>query len=76
MCDFAVDLAAQAAAHAMPGFDFSEALQRLMPLADDGLVTVAGDRLRVSEEGKRAVRLIASCFDAYLSAAGRYSKAV
>ncbi len=76
MCDFAVDLDAQAAAHAMPGFDFSEALERLLPLADDGLVTIQGASVEVSEEGKRAVRLIASCFDAYLDAGGRYSKAV
>ncbi len=76
MCDFAVDLDAQAAAHAVPGFDFSEALERLVPLVDDGLVAVQGGRVKVSEEGKRAVRLIASCFDAYLDAGGRYSKAV
>ena len=80
MCDFAVDLADQAAAHAMPGFDFSEALDRLAPLADDGLVSVEGTQVRVGEDGKRAVRLIASCFDAYLKAPGnlaaRYSKAV
>jgi oxygen-independent coproporphyrinogen-3 oxidase len=76
MCGFAVDLDDQAAAHGMPGFDFSEALARLVPLTDDGLVTVEGARVRVSEEGRRAVRLIAACFDAYLEAGGRYSKAV
>ncbi len=76
MCNFAVDLRAQAVAHGRPGFDFSEALERLEPLAADGLVTVEGSRVRVSEDGKRAVRLIASCFDAYLKAGGRYSKAV
>jgi oxygen-independent coproporphyrinogen III oxidase len=76
MCDFAVDLRAQAVAHGRPGYDFSGALARLQPLADAGLVTVKGSRLRVSDEGKRAVRLIASCFDAYLGEGGRYSKAV
>jgi len=80
MCSFAVDLRAQAVAHGRPGFDFSEALERLRPLAADGLATVSGSRVTVTEEGRRAVRLIASCFDAYLVAPGgagaRYSKAV
>ena len=80
MCTFAVDLRAQAVAHGRPGFDFSDSLERLIPLADDGLVTVEGSKVQVTEEGKRAVRLIASCFDAYLGASGntgtRYSKAV
>ncbi|MGF1594416.1 MAG: oxygen-independent coproporphyrinogen III oxidase [Kiloniellaceae bacterium] len=80
MCDFTVDLRAQAVAHGRPGYNFSGALARLQPLVDEGLVTVTGSRLRVSDEGKRAVRLIASCFDAYLepggAAGGRYSKAV
>jgi len=76
MCSFAVDLRAQAVAHGRPGFDFSESLERLAPLAEDGLVTVEGAKVRVTGEGRRAVRLIASCFDAYLKAGGRYSKAV
>jgi hypothetical protein len=43
-------------------------------------VTFAGTRVAVTGEGRRAVRLIASCFDAYLGAAsatgGRYGKTV
>ncbi|MEO3431315.1 oxygen-independent coproporphyrinogen III oxidase [Pelagibius sp. CAU 1746] len=80
MCSFAVDLRAEAEVHGQPGFDFSESLERLTPLAGEGLVTVAGSKVRVTGEGKRAVRLIASCFDAYLGSAKgantRYSKAV
>ncbi|MEQ8356131.1 MAG: oxygen-independent coproporphyrinogen III oxidase [Kiloniellaceae bacterium] len=76
MCGFAVDLRAQAVAHARPGFDFSVSLRRLEPLLSDGLVTLAGSRVTVTEEGRRAVRLIASCFDAYLGDGGRYSQAV
>jgi oxygen-independent coproporphyrinogen-3 oxidase len=76
MCDFAVDLGAQAAAHGRPGFDFSDEFARLDPLAEAGLVVVDGSHLRVTAEGRRAVRLIASCFDAYLESGGRYSKAV
>jgi len=76
MCDFAVDLDAQAAAHGRPGFDFCGEIARLEPLADAGLVAVDGGRVTVTAEGRRAVRLIASCFDAYLDKGGRYSKAV
>jgi len=76
MCRFAVDLRAEAVAHGRPGFDFSDALARLGPLAAAGLVTIQGSKLQVRDAGRRAVRLIASCFDAYLVAGGRYSKAV
>jgi oxygen-independent coproporphyrinogen-3 oxidase len=80
MCRFAVDLRALAVAQGRPGFDFSEDLNRLAPLVEAGLVRVEGSKLQVAGEGRRAVRLIASCFDAYLGAAGatggRYSQAV
>jgi oxygen-independent coproporphyrinogen III oxidase len=75
MCRFAVDLRAEAVANGRPGFDFSDSLERLKPLADEGLVTAHGSKVTITGEGRRAVRLIASCFDAYLGA-GRYSKAV
>src|SRR3546814_5326712 len=80
MCRFAVDLRAEAVAHGQPGFDFSDGLARLRPLADEGLVTLQGSKVTVTGDGRRAVRLIASCFDAYLGAAsatgGRHSRAV
>ncbi len=76
MCDFTVDLRKQAEAHGRPGFDFSGDLARLEPLAAEGLVTLEGNRVTVTAEGRRAVRLIASCFDAYLGRGGRYSQAV
>lgn len=81
MCDFTVDLERQAALHGLPGFDFSEDLARLRPLAAEGLAAVEGARVQVSAEGRRVVRLIAACFDAYLGAAKaggtqRHSQAV
>ena len=76
MCRFQVDLRLEAAAHRQSGFDFSDAFERLRPLADEGLVTFCDSQVQVTDEGRRAVRLIASCFDAYLGAAGRYSKAI
>ena len=47
MCDFAVDLDACAANE-----DFTEAFAALAPLADDGLVRVAGRRIAVTEAGR------------------------
>lgn len=76
MCRFSVDLRAEAVAKGRPGFDFSEPLERLRPLVDEGLVTVCGSRVTMTAEGRRAVRLVASCFDAYLGAGARYSNAV
>src|SRR3546814_19242105 len=79
MCRFAVDLRAEAVAHGQPGFDFSDGLARLRPLADEGLVTLQGSKVTVTGDGRRAVRLIDSCFAAYLGAAsatgGRHSRA-
>src|SRR3546814_5583726 len=69
MCRFAVDLRAEAVAHGQPGFDFSDGLARLRPLADEGLVRLQGSKVTVTGAGRRAVRLIAPCFHAYPGAA-------
>lgn len=73
MCDFAVDL------RAVPLPVMAQAAARLAPLAGDGLVALedGGRRLRVTEAGRRFVRHVAACFDAYLNpATGRHSRAV
>src|SRR3546814_898555 len=79
-CRFSDELRAEEVAHGQPGVDFSDGLARLRPLADEGLVTLQGSKVTVTGDGRRAVRLIASCFDAYLGAAsangGRHSRAV
>ncbi len=48
---------------------FAQALSRLQPLADDGLVRVDRERVRVTEQGRLLLRNVAMCFDAYLDAA-------
>lgn len=45
---------------------FAAELERLEPLAADGLVQVLSDRIRVTPAGRRLLRVIASCFDRYL----------
>lgn len=41
----------------------------------DGLVALDGDRLAIRPEGRPLARLVASAFDAYLAAGGRFSRA-
>ncbi|MFT3670216.1 MAG: oxygen-independent coproporphyrinogen III oxidase [Pseudoxanthomonas sp.] len=45
---------------------FADALKRLRPLQDDGLVELRGDGLRATSRGRMLLRIIAMCFDRYL----------
>ena len=57
--------------------DFAESLDRLEELIEDGLVTVDGSHVTVSEAGRPYVRIAAAAFDTYLAAAAaRHSVAV
>jgi oxygen-independent coproporphyrinogen-3 oxidase len=56
---------------------FAEALQRLTPFMEDGLVEVYAERIKVTDAGRLWVRSICACFDAYLTQGQqRYSKVV
>ncbi|MCE7033119.1 oxygen-independent coproporphyrinogen III oxidase [Lysobacter sp. GX 14042] len=46
---------------------FADALSRLQPLVDDGLVRFEGGAIRASSRGRLLLRNIAMCFDAYLA---------
>jgi oxygen-independent coproporphyrinogen III oxidase len=72
MCDFAVDLAAIA-----PSSDFGEELALLAPMQRDGLLTIDGATLTMTEEGRAVVRVVAAVFDTYRRAQpAQFSKAV
>jgi oxygen-independent coproporphyrinogen-3 oxidase len=76
MCDFAVDLAALAGSQS-DAPDFTAELAELAPLADEGLVQLAGHTVTVTEAGRPFVRLVAAAFDTYLaSGRARHSLAV
>ena len=45
---------------------YGDALERLQPMAADGLLTMDHDGLVVSEAGKLLIRNLAMAFDAYL----------
>ena len=78
MCDMAVDL--DAIAHET-GFDiatdFSDELESLQPFQENGSVLIDGRRIRITEQGRPYMRLVASAFDTYLPGAkSRHSVAV
>jgi oxygen-independent coproporphyrinogen-3 oxidase len=64
MCRFEADLERLAP----PGY-FDDALERLAPLAADGLVEIQGGRVRATPLGRFFIRNIAMCFDAHLERA-------
>ena len=60
---------------------FTEAMARLAPLADDGLVRIEPRRIVVTPRGRLLLRNIAMCFDRYLDLPGevvtpRFSRAI
>ena len=60
---------------------FADALDRLHPLMEDGLVRVEDDRIRATSRGRLLLRNIAMCFDRYLNqpdpqSTPRYSRAI
>ena len=49
---------------------FSDALEKLRPLAADGLVTVEPGRIAATRRGRLLMRIIVMCFDRYLTRGG------
>lgn len=77
MCDLEVDIDAVAGSHNVDPAQFDAEIDTLGPLQADGLVTVDGRRLTVTEEGRTLVRAVCAAFDRYLKAGEqRHSKAV
>lgn len=62
MCRFDVDLDQIA-----PRPYFADALLKLQPLAEDGLVEIRGGRISATPLGRWFVRNVAMCFDAHLA---------
>lgn len=79
ICHFELDIEAFCQQWRLSGFwqYFSEALQRLQPFMEDGLVEVYAERIKVTHAGRLWVRSICACFDAYLTLGQQpYSKVV
>lgn len=72
MCDLAVDLETFGGKG-----QFATELAALLPLCEQGLLQISGDRIAVTEPGRPYLRIAASAFDTYLAAAEkRHSVAV
>jgi oxygen-independent coproporphyrinogen-3 oxidase len=67
MCRGAIDRAQIESRHGIQ-FNryFADAMQRLAPLAADGLIEFAGERIVATSRGRLMLRIIAMCFDRYL----------
>ena len=81
MCNLVVDIPTIEARFGVDfAAHFAPALAALAPMADEGLVTIRPDAVRVTEPGRLLVRSVAMAFDAYLRAPSggtpRYSQTV
>ena len=73
MCFGQVDLADYLGS----GVNFEDSFDTLQGLASDGVVTLDGSRIAVTEAGRSLARVVAAAFDSYLQAGtGRHSVAV
>jgi oxygen-independent coproporphyrinogen-3 oxidase len=79
ICHFTLDTETFSRQWHIQGFwqYFADALERLQPFMEDGLVEVYAERIKVTDAGRLWVRSICACFDAYLAQGQqRYSKVV
>lgn len=65
MCYLDVDLAAHLSAAGRPSDHFDEALNRLQPLMEAGYVVLSDGNLRLAQNARPILRLVAQAFDAY-----------
>ncbi len=77
MCDLEVDLKTAIEPFGIDMDSLKADVEKLAPLAEDDICTIADNRITVNEAGRPFVRLVASAFDAYLGTGeGRHSKAI
>ena len=77
MCDLEIDLDAVAARFGQSGAVFEPELAALAGMRDDGICTIDGRRITITDDGRPLVRAVCAAFDKYLKAGEqRHSKAV
>ena len=67
MCDMEVDLEDIRRRYAPDRGNFRDEMSQLRGLAQEGLCTLEGNRVRVPDEARLALRVVCSVFDAYLA---------
>lgn len=77
MCEMRVDLTAMKLRHSREDLLFTEELENLQPLIDDGLLECDADTLQVTQTGRPFLRSVCAIFDEYLdSGRAQHSRAV
>lgn len=77
MCAFEADIGAIRARVAGEREDLSDAFEKLAGLKNDGLVSIAGEHVKLTAKGRPFLRAACLAFDKYFDeSAGRHSKAV
>lgn len=77
MCNGTVNLTTAATDFGYTIDYFDEEMTAMLPLAEDGLVTLDGSTVTLTESGSTVVRVVASIFDSYFhSKSARHSVAV
>ncbi len=67
MCDMEVDLDQIRKEYASGQGDFFEEMSQLRGLEEEGLVELKGNRVRVPEDARPALRVVCAVFDSYLA---------
>jgi oxygen-independent coproporphyrinogen-3 oxidase len=77
MCRFEVDIEGICSIYSFPTDNLSDAIENMAEYIEDGLVEVTGNIVKITDKGRPFTRLIAACFDEYLSPErNRHSQAV
>ena len=77
MCDLKVDLAAETARYGETAEHFRSEIEMLEPMIADGIATVEGSIVGITEMGRPLMRTVCALFDTYLdSGIGKHSQAV
>jgi oxygen-independent coproporphyrinogen-3 oxidase len=76
MCDLAVDLPAVCLAHARDPVELMGELTQLEPFVADGLITVEGGRIAMTDFGRPFLRAVAAVFDQHLKPAAGHARVV
>ncbi len=67
MCYLEADIGAVCLAEGWPEDALDAGLAACRPFAEDGLAEISGRRLRITERGRPAMRVVAAAFDGYLA---------